>query len=147
MLCRDEAIISRSTPAPVQIFLAEDNPGDVRLIREALKMHGITFDLHVFEDGEKALSFIGRMVDPNSSCPILLDLNLPKTDGRDILRQIKQIDRMKAVPVVVLSSSESPRDLADAASLGADRYVRKPTNLDEFMGIGAIARELILARS
>lgn len=129
----------------LQIFLAEDNPGDVRLIREALKLHGLVCDLHVFEDGEKALSFVDRVSDPAAVCPdlILLDLNLPKTDGRDILRQIKQVTRMKAVPVVVLSSSESPHDRAEVTSLGADRYVRKPTNLDEFMAIGAIAKELI----
>ncbi len=139
------SITGASSSHAIQIFLAEDNPGDVRLIREALKLHGVEFDLHVFEDGEKALSFVGQLADPSSVCPdlVLLDLNLPKTDGRDILKQLKQIRRMEKVPVVVLSSSESPRDRAEAASLGANRYVRKPTNLDEFMAIGALAKELV----
>lgn len=133
----------------IQIFLAEDNPGDVRLIREALKLHEVDFNLHVFEDGERALTFVGNLSDPSTVCPdlILLDLNLPKTDGRDILKQLKQTPRVRNVPVVVLSSSQSPKDQAETAALGATRYVRKPSTLDEFMAIGALAKELVPNKS
>jgi CheY-like chemotaxis protein len=133
----------------IQIFLAEDNPADVRLIREALKLHEVDFDLHVFEDGEKAISFVSSLANTSEICPdlILLDLNLPKTDGRDILKRIRQIGRTRTVPVVVLSSSESPRDRAEAAKLGADRYVRKPSTLDEFLAIGALVKELVPPRT
>jgi chemotaxis family two-component system response regulator Rcp1 len=142
-----------STDAPraaaIQIFLAEDNPGDVRLIREALKLHEVSFDLHVFDDGDKALGFIGRLADPEEVCPdvILLDLNLPRTDGRDILKRVRQISRTQSVPVIVLSSSESPKDRAEAVSLGANRYVRKPSTFDEFMAIGALVKELVHSTS
>jgi CheY-like chemotaxis protein len=138
-----------SRDSAIEVFLAEDNPGDVRLILEALKLHKVNFNLHVFEDGEKALGFVSRLSDPAAICPdlILLDLNLPKTDGRDILKRIRQIPRTKSVPVIVLSSSESPKDRSEAASLGADRYIRKPSTLDEFMAIGALVKELVTAKS
>lgn len=133
---------------PVQILMAEDNPGDVRLIREALKQHEVNFSLHVVDDGEKAIGFIERLDEPaNIELDlILLDLNLPKSDGRDILRRIKQSRAAQNVPVLILSSSDSPQDRDDAVKLGATRFIRKPSTLDEFMEIGAIAKTLIPLR-
>lgn len=130
---------------PIEILLAEDNPADVRLIREALTIHNIDYSLHVVNDGEKALGFLGALgkESPIRIGLILLDLNLPKSDGRDILRAIKQSPEVCEVPVLVLSSSDSPVDRAETASLGASRYIRKPLTLDEFLAIGAIAKEFV----
>jgi len=135
----------QGTREPVQILMAEDNPGDVRLIREALNQHDVKFSLHVVDDGEKAIGFIENLdgSDHVSLDLILLDLNLPKSDGRDILRRIKQSRKARNVPVVVLSSSESPQDRDEAVRLGANRFIRKPSTLDEFLEIGAIAKTLI----
>jgi CheY-like chemotaxis protein len=130
----------------VQILVAEDNPGDVRLIREALKQHDLQFSLHVVEDGEKALAFIDRL-ESRTDGPvdlIMLDLNLPKSDGRDILRRIQSSPMVHHTPVLVLSSSDSPRDRDDSVRLGARQYIRKPATLDEFMEIGAIVKSLVL---
>lgn len=129
----------------VRILLAEDNPGDVRLIREALKLHEVDFELDVVDDGEKALCYLDLPLAPAASGLdlILLDLNLPKMDGRDILKSIKACPQMEKVPVVVLSSSDSPHDRKEAAELGATRFVRKPSTLDEFMEIGVLAKELV----
>jgi chemotaxis family two-component system response regulator Rcp1 len=128
----------------VRILLAEDNPGDVRLVREALRVHEVRADLHVIEDGEKAVRFIQDLSTQPSDAPnlVLLDLNLPKTGGRDILKAIRDSACLECVPVVILSSSDSPEDRADTTALGATRYFRKATMLDEFLEIGAIAKEL-----
>ena len=128
-----------------RILLAEDNPGDVRLIREALKVHQVAADLVVVEDGEKAVRFVEDLNTSSTAAPdlVLLDLNLPRTGGRDILKVIRNTPAMGCVPVVVLTSSDAPEDRADTAALGATLYVRKASTLDEFMKIGAIAKELI----
>lgn len=129
----------------MEIVLAEDNPGDVRLIQEALKEHNIICNLQVFSDGESAIGFMGTFADPGSRCPdlIMLDLNLPKRDGREVLKLIKRTPRIQGVPILVVSSSDSPLDQAETVELGADRYVRKPTTLDDFLEIGALAKELL----
>ena len=127
------------------ILIAEDNPGDVRLICEALKLHSVQCDLHVVDDGEKALQFIGALDGSSLNRPdlILLDLNLPKTDGRDVLKRIKKTPLICQIPVIILSSSDSPKDRADTVELGAERFIRKPSSLDEFMEIGAVAKALL----
>lgn len=131
--------------SPVRILIAEDNPGDVRLIREALRVHEINHQLQVVADGEQAMAVLCSIANSVTLGPdlIFLDLNLPKTDGLDILRRIKQTPQIRQVPVIVLSSSESPSDRMETAELGANRYVRKPSTLDEFMAIGALAKELV----
>lgn len=128
------------------ILLIEDAEPDVFLVREALKNAGLDFELNVLDDGEKAIEYIDRL-DRNHSaaCPqlVLLDLNLPKRTGDQILEHMRHSDRCKHVPVVVVTSSDSPRDKAEASRLGATRYFRKPSRLDEFMELGPMVRELV----
>jgi len=130
----------------VNILLIEDAEPDVFLVREALKTAGLNFELSVLDDGEKAIEFIDRL-DANHAddCPqlVLLDLNLPKRTGDQILDYMRHSQRCKDIPVVVVTSSDSPRDRAAAARLGATRYFRKPSRLDEFMQLGPIVRELV----
>jgi len=130
----------------VNILLIEDAEPDVFLVREALKTAGLNFELSVLDDGEKAIEFIDRL-DANHAddCPqlVLLDLNLPKRSGDQILDYMRHSQRCKDIPVVVVTSSDSPRDRAAAARLGATRYFRKPSRLDEFMQLGPIVRELV----
>ena len=130
----------------MNILLIEDAEPDVFLVREALKTAGLNFELSVLDDGEKAIEFIDRL-DANHAddCPqlVLLDLNLPKRSGDQILDYMRHSQRCKDIPVVVVTSSDSPRDRAAAARLGATRYFRKPSRLDEFMQLGPIVRELV----
>ena len=99
----------------------------------------------VFMDGAKAIEFFKNFDAQSVECPDLaiVDLNLPKRSGRDVLETMRLSPRCNAVPVVILSSSDAQQDKADAARLGASRYLRKPTRLEEFMSIGAIFKEII----
>ena len=128
------------------ILLAEDNPADVYLIREALREHGIDFNLQVAEDGKEVLSFLAGesgSVPQISPQLIILDLNLPRHDGIEILQQVRSTARLSQVPVVVLTSSDSPRDRTIATELGATRYLRKPSNLEQFLELGAVFKQLL----
>jgi DNA-binding response OmpR family regulator len=130
----------------IRIFLAEDNPADVYLIERALKEHQVVFELEVAEDGKQALSLLQRedkFTDGNHPSLILLDLNLPQHDGNEILQCIRNIRSLESVPVVILTSSDSPKDLVTAMQSGANRYIRKPSSLDEFMAIGAALKEML----
>lgn len=130
----------------VQILLAEDNPADVFLVRQALESKPVKFEIHVVEDGEKAMQLIelAHAKGPNF-CPkaILLDLNLPRRSGQEVLRWLKQTEKCPGAKVVILSSSDAPADRADAVRLGAARYFRKPSSLAEFLKIGDLVMELI----
>jgi CheY-like chemotaxis protein len=130
--------------ALARIFLAEDNPADVYLIEQALREHGIAFKLEVAVDGKQALSFFRGPI-PEESRPalVLLDLNLPQHDGPEIVRAIRENGLLESVPVVVLTSSDSPKDRLQAMQAGATRYFRKPSSLQEFMAIGAMLKELL----
>lgn len=124
----------------VRILLAEDNPADVYLIEEALREHQVEFEITVAEDGETAMSM---MSDGRSSPDIvLLDLNMPKRSGGEVLDRIRQHSG-KDIPVIILTSSDSPSDREEALRLGATCYIRKPTGLDEFLKIGATIKELV----
>jgi two-component system, chemotaxis family, response regulator Rcp1 len=136
--------------APVKsvarIFVAEDNPADVYLIERALKEHRIDFELEVAENGKQALFLLQREDRPSSEgqpALILLDLNLPQHDGTEILHCIRNNPRLASVPVVVFTSSDSPKDLLDVMQSGADRYIRKPSSLDDFMAIGAALKDIL----
>lgn len=129
---------------PNRIILVEDNPADVFLIKEAMRSHGIPFDLQWFSDGEDAVAHLeglgttGKVPDV-----ILLDLNLPKLDGKEVLVRIRQIERLRHVPVAILTSSDSPHDRHEAARLGASIYIKKPPTLDEFLDVGGTIKELL----
>lgn len=130
----------------LNIFLAEDNRGDVLLVRRALDEHHIAHALYVARDGEEALAVVSTMGQPgHMRCPdlMLLDLNLPKVDGPEVLAQFRKHPACARTPVVVITSSDARCDRARMAALGIARYFRKPSDLDEFMQLGAVVRELV----
>jgi two-component system response regulator len=122
----------------IEILLVEDNPADVRLTQEALKEAKVRNHLHVVEDGVAAMEFLLRKGD-YSDVPrpdlILLDLNLPKKDGREVLEEIKQDSSLKRIPVVVLTTSQAEEDILKTYNLHANCYVTKPVDLDQFIRI------------
>lgn len=119
------------------ILIIEDNPGDIRLMREALRDMQPPVNLQVAMDGDEALSFL-RQEGKHAAAPspelIFLDFNLPKSDSRDILRQIKEDSDLRLIPVAVLTTSDAERDIRDAYELRANCYLRKPVDLDSFFG-------------
>jgi CheY-like chemotaxis protein len=129
-----------------EVLLADDNPSDVYLIREALREHAVDCTLRVVSDGKEALGIISGetgAAEPGSLSLIILDLNLPRHDGIEILRKLRETTAFERVPVVVLTSSDSPRDRVLANQLGATRYLHKPSSLEEFLGLGAIFKDLL----
>lgn len=125
--------------------MVEDNPGDIELVREALHEHEVQCDLIAVNDGEKALQFIGQIEAGELPVPalIILDLNLPKIEGRQLLKRIRASTSFGQTPVVILSSSDAPDDIEKARKLGATRYIRKPSNLEEFMKIGGVLKQML----
>ncbi|MBX5496513.1 MAG: response regulator [Bryobacteraceae bacterium] len=130
---------------PVHILLAEDNPADVIFVREALLEHGIPNKMTVVANGDDVLRFFDRMgIQPNEDCPelILLDLNLPRAGGWELLARLRAHPLCALLPVVIVTSSNAPEDRQMAASLGAE-YFRKPVDLDEFLKLGAVVKEVL----
>ena len=126
---------NRSAP-PVEILLVEDNPGDERLTREALKEGKVYSNLHWVKDGVEALEFLrkqGRYAGTPRPDIILLDLNLPKKDGREVLQDIKNDETLKRIPVVVLTTSKAEEDVLRTYNLHANCYVTKPVDLEKFI--------------
>jgi CheY-like chemotaxis protein len=121
---------------PVEILLVEDNPGDERLTREALKEGKVYSNLHWVKDGVEAMEFLRRQ-GKYSGVPrpdiILLDLNLPKKDGREVLQDIKNDPELKRIPVVVLTTSKAEEDVLRTYNLHANCYVTKPVDLEKFI--------------
>ncbi len=119
------------------ILIIEDNPGDIRLMREALRDMQPPVSLQIAMDGDEALSFLhqqGKYADAPTPELIFLDFNLPKSDSRDILRQVKQNQELRLIPVAVLTTSDAERDIREAYELHANCYLRKPVDLDSFFG-------------
>jgi CheY-like chemotaxis protein len=122
----------------LSILLVEDNPGDVRLMQEALLESNVNSNLNVVNDGETALKYLRKsteFADAPRPDLIFLDLNLPRRDGREVLAEIKFDDQLRRIPVVVLTTSEAERDIAHAYDLHANCYVRKPLDLDRFIQV------------
>lgn len=122
----------------IEILLVEDNPGDIRLIVEVLKDGKLHNNLSVVEDGEQALSYLKRGGSyPNAIVPdlILLDLNLPKINGTEVLAEIRKDPQLKHIPVIILTTSEAEQDILKAYDLHANCYITKPVNLDDFLTV------------
>ena len=127
-----------STTKPIEILLIEDNPGDVLLTKEALHDDKVKVNLSVVSDGEEALTYLyrrGRHVHAPRPDLILLDLNLPRKDGREVLAQIKNDLALRRIHVVVLTTSETEEDIVKAYSLNANCYVQKPIDLEQFIKV------------
>lgn len=121
---------------PVEVLLVDDNAGDVRLTVEAFKDAALPHHVSVVRDGEEALAFL-RREGPYSSAPrpqfILLDLNMPKKDGREVLREVKTDQALKTIPIIVLTTSVAPIDIVQSYDLHANGYIQKPADYDEFL--------------
>lgn len=122
----------------VQILLVEDNPGDIRLTQEALKEGDLQSNLNVVKDGVEAIAYL-RQEREYAGKPmpdlILLDLNLPKKDGREVLADIKADDRLKHIPIVILTTSDAEQDIVKSYKLHANCFITKPVDLEEFMTV------------
>ncbi len=121
--------------APLRVLLVEDSPGDVRLTREAFREANKAIELHVATDGVDAMAFLRQEgIHTNAPRPdfILLDLNLPKMDGREVLAHIKEDDKLKEIPTVILTTSEAEADIVKSYQLQANSYLSKPVQLDAF---------------
>lgn len=120
---------------PVTVLLIEDNPGDIRLTREAFQESGFAVDLHVAEDGVDAMRFLRREgIDADAPRPdfVLLDLNLPRKDGREVLALIKEDPNLKTIPTVVLTTSDAEADIVRSYQLHANCYISKPLEFQKF---------------
>lgn len=123
---------------PVNILLVEDNPGDARLVEEVLREGKLLNQLHVVRDGDAALEFMrrtGRFTNAPHPVMVLLDLNLPKKDGRAVLREVKQDPALRRIPIIVLTSSQFEEDIVRAYDLHANCYIRKPVEFSEFQRV------------
>jgi CheY-like chemotaxis protein len=127
------------------ILLVEDNAGDVLLLRESMNENGLLCDLVVIDDGQEAIDYIDEVEQAGEGRPaiVILDLNVPKRSGREILARLRSAPFWAATPVVILSSSEAPDDRQYAAIMGASLYLRKPLDLDEFLAIGGAIRRML----
>lgn len=123
---------------PIEVLLVEDNPGDAQLTRIALEDSKISVHLSVVEDGVEAMAFL-RKQDKYANVPhpdiVLLDLNLPRKDGREVLAEIKTDVHLKRIPVVVLTTSQAEEDILKAYNLAANCYITKPVDFDQFVRI------------
>ena len=130
--------MNHADAVPVEVLLVEDNPGDVRLTQEALRDAKVRNRLHVAPDGVAAMSFL-RRVPPYENAPvpdlILLDLNLPKKSGLEVLELVKSDDRLQCIPIVILTTSQAERDVLQGYRLRANAYVTKPVDFDQFLKV------------
>lgn len=125
----------RNTNTKPRILLVEDNPGDIRLTQEALKESNMDIHLDVVSDGEQAIDFLmkkGKYTEAVRPHIILLDLNLPKKNGIEILKEVKVHESLKKIPIIVLTTSDADHDISKAYSLNANCYILKPVDFDDF---------------
>lgn len=138
---------SISIPRPIEILLVEDSPGDVRLTQEVLREGKVHNHLNIVEDGEMAIAFLKRReVFSHAPHPdlILLDLNLPRKDGREVLEVIKMDQALRRIPVIVLTTSRAEEDILKAYDLHANCYISKPIDLDQFTKVVRLIEEFWL---
>jgi CheY-like chemotaxis protein len=125
-------------PDPIEVLLVEDDPGDVLLIREAFEHNKLSNRLHVVPDGVEALEFMrrrGEYADAPRPDLVLLDLNLPRKDGREVLGEVKEDAELRTIPIVVLTTSQAEEDVLRSYDLHANAYVTKPVDFDRFIGV------------
>lgn len=123
---------------PIEVLLVEDDPGDVLLIREAFEFNKVHNNLNVVSDGEQALAYLrreGEHAGSNRPDLVLLDLNLPRKDGREVLAEVKQDPALRTIPIVVLTTSEAEEDVLKSYQLHANAYVTKPVDFERFVSI------------
>ncbi|MFC4147829.1 response regulator [Micromonospora mangrovi] len=123
------------TPSPVRILVVDDDPGDVLMIEEALADSDVEKVIDVVNDGQEAMEFLrreGRHTDARRPDVILLDLNMPRMDGRQVLGEVKQDEDLRTIPIVVLTTSNADTDIVGSYTLQANAYVTKPIDLDDF---------------
>jgi two-component system, chemotaxis family, response regulator Rcp1 len=139
--------MSETRARAIEILLVEDNPGDVRLIQEALKGGKLSNSPHVVSDGQSAIDFLhnrGKYADAPRPDLILLDLNLPRKNGREVLATIKADDNLKRIPVVILTTSKEEEDILRAYNLAANCCVTKPVEFEQFMKVIRMIEEFWL---
>jgi chemotaxis family two-component system response regulator Rcp1 len=137
---------AKASATPINVLLVEDNPADVRMIREALTVSKIPHALYVVEDGESALDFVrrtGKYAAAPDTDVILLDLNIPKLHGHEVLEQLRGDRPIRRVPIVVLTGSRLEKDMARSFALHADEHIIKPTRLYEYVGELAFALGMV----
>jgi CheY-like chemotaxis protein len=137
-----------ATPAPrlpLTIIVIEDNPVDVYLIRWVLHAHELSHELHVIDNGDRAIDYVNQLAHEERRSPtlMLLDLNLPQRDGREILQRVKAILYGSDIRVVVVTSSTNLTDRRETLAMGADAYFEKPNHLNEFMQLGDLIKHLV----
>jgi chemotaxis family two-component system response regulator Rcp1 len=125
---------------PIQVLLVEDSPADIRLTQEALREGKFVNQLHIARDGDEALNFLhkrGKFVSAPRPDLVILDLNLPKRDGKEVLGDMKNDTSLRSIPVAVLTTSAAERDIVESYDLGANCYLTKPVDLEQFLRVVA----------
>jgi len=130
-----------------RLLVIEDNGTDVLMLRHALAEHSIPHEMLVIEDGEEAIEYLGNCNARNTPDLIVIDLNLPKQDGLDVLREYRFSALLVGTPMIVLTSSSDPGDRNRAEMLGIAAYIRKPIQLDDFFAIGETIRKLLASKT
>ena len=133
-----------SVSKPMQIVLVEDNDGDVFLVRRALNQNSVPYEMRLARNGEEALAIVAESGEGIRPDIFILDLNLPRFSGGEVLQRIRANPSFNDTPVIILTSSDSARDRDRSLEMGADRYFCKPTDLRTFMGLGIIIQETAL---
>jgi len=130
--------VNSSTGKPINILIVEDNPGDARLIKEVLNEGKILNDLHIVKDGVEAMEFLhkrGEYAKAPRPDLIILDLNLPKKDGREVLAEVKSDQHLKSIPIVIMTTSNAEEDILKSYNLHANCYITKPIDLNQFIKV------------